>query len=162
MRHPIDPAAPIMARLHELGIPARLPRDRFLVYRFVHGDRLLYVGVTCSPRGRWVSHKRTAGWWQLVTHVLLEWHPDENSALRSEVAAIRTEAPEFNIRSAKFMRSSCAPHELPARNVPLSLSRSRSKRGSERRDVVPIHRRLGRRASAMDGRFAASSIGGGL
>lgn len=54
------------------------------------------------------------------------------------------------------MRRSRTAPELLASNVPLSLSKSR--RGSERgrSDVVPIHRHLGRRASAMDDRASSA------
>lgn len=127
MRHAFDPTAPVMKQLRVLGIPEHLAYRQFMVYRFMHGQTLLYVGVTCAPRGRFCSHSRSAGWWPLVTDVLIEWHLSERSALASEVAAIRSEAPEFNIRSApRLMSSACAPQTLLTRNVSTSLSKSLS------------------------------------
>ena len=101
MNHPITPAENLMAQLRAVGLPEHLSRGQFMVYRFKDSaGHLLYVGVTCSPRARWQAHKNRAKWWPRVASVSVEWHPTEYQALDSEVAAIRSEQPLFNVRSA--------------------------------------------------------------
>ena len=114
MKAAFDPSVPIMGQLRAIGIPEHLPVHQAMVYRFRDEmERLLYVGVTVSPRGRWQSHKKRAEWWSLVRSVSIETHPHERAALDAEVVAIKAERPIYNRRSstAPLMRRSCGAHE---------------------------------------------------
>lgn len=133
-----------MAQLRAMGLPEHLPHGQVMVYRFLDSNEvLLYVGITVAPCGRWQSHKKRSAWWSLAATVLIEWHGHERDALRFEVQAIREELPLFNKRSAvpEFMSNHCTPHTLLSRNVPLSLSRSRSRslRGRSRASMHLPH-----------------------
>lgn len=57
---------------------------------------LLYVGVSMAPRRRWKEHRTWMWWWPQVADKTTEWYPDEATARRAELAAIRTELPRFN------------------------------------------------------------------
>ena len=114
MKHPIDPSAPIMRQLRKMRIPEHLPVEQAMVYRFFDkGGRLLYIGVTVSPRGRWQSHKIRTHWWREVVSVSVKFYPHERAALDAEVAAIKSEKPTWNRRSvpALLVRDSCTSHE---------------------------------------------------
>jgi len=102
MKHQINPSKPLAAQLRAVGLnqpcPA-WPKRISILYRFFdRAGRLLYVGITVNPPGRWQAHKRKAVWWPLVDHVAVEWHLTE-APLDEEVAVIRSEHPIFNKRS---------------------------------------------------------------
>lgn len=70
-----------------------------LVYRiFDASGRLLYVGITWTPRERWRRHRKRADWWPSVAAAAIECHPSEQDALRAELAAIKAENPIHNKR----------------------------------------------------------------
>lgn len=139
MKHSIDPTAPIMGQLRALGIPEHLPVEQSMLYRFYgEADRLLYVGVTVAPRGRWQAHKTRAPWWSDVRSVHVELHPHERAALDAEVVAIKAELPAFNRRSAPaaLVQSSCAAHEFRVRPSFAILPRVGGGVGGRGEDVV--------------------------
>lgn len=99
MKYLIDPNAPIMGQLRFMDMPEHLPAHEAIVYRFFDdGNRLLYLGVTVSPRGRWQAHKKTE-WWASVRSVVVNHYPYARAALDVEDAAIKAERPAFNRRS---------------------------------------------------------------
>lgn len=69
------------------------------LYRFrdVTG-KLLYVGITLDPAGRFQRHERRAPWWTDVATITIEPYPDRASVLAAEVAAIHAEIPAHNIQ----------------------------------------------------------------
>lgn len=71
-----------------------VPHD---VYRCfdAHGV-LLYVGATNSYAQRMCHHRVRTGWWADVVVIDREAHPDRDSALRAESAAIFRETPVHN------------------------------------------------------------------
>lgn len=81
------------------------------LYRLYDGqDRLLYVGVTIRSLGeRFTAHASSKPWWGEVVGVHLEWFSHNAAALEAERAAIRTERPTHNIRSASLTASSVSP-----------------------------------------------------
>lgn len=72
-----------------------------VLYRFfdAEGD-LLYVGITWNPYRRWQRHANKAAWFGSAVRVTCEVFPNEWTALKAEVAAIHSERPIFNLRSA--------------------------------------------------------------
>lgn len=73
--------------------------ERTALYRFFGGDgQLLYVGITDRPGRRWETHMRRKPWWLDVQRQELEWHPDRETAMAAEVAAILNECPRYNLR----------------------------------------------------------------
>jgi predicted GIY-YIG superfamily endonuclease len=71
---------------------------RCAVYRLYAADEaLLYVGAAEDLERRWKHHFYTQPWWQEVQRKAVEWHPDRETALAIERAAIKAERPRFNI-----------------------------------------------------------------
>lgn len=67
------------------------------VYRLYADRELLYIGATSNIARRYRQHQRTTPWIHEVTRVDLETLPDRDSALAAEAAAIRSEAPKYNV-----------------------------------------------------------------
>lgn len=75
------------------------------LYRFFDEDgALLYVGISVNPLGRWDQH-RAKTWWRDVRTATIEPCESREAALEAEMAAIRAESPEHNIRRGVVMRS---------------------------------------------------------
>lgn len=113
IRHAINPSQSMLDQARRLGFPEPLPYQQTILYRFFDvDDALLYVGVTKRPSERWTAHRRTSAWWPSVAFLAFEIHPHDRAALDAETAAIRTELPLFNKRSAPAFRrdSSRAAH----------------------------------------------------
>jgi predicted GIY-YIG superfamily endonuclease len=73
------------------------PRRLTTVYRlFDANDRLLYVGTSAEPQGRWEQHAREKLWWSAVTRAEVDWHPSRTDAMAAERAAIQNENPLHN------------------------------------------------------------------
>lgn len=67
------------------------------VYRFFDADdRLLYVGITDDPKGRWKAHAKREWWHQVARHAIT-WHDTRADALAAEAAAIASEGPLHNV-----------------------------------------------------------------
>jgi predicted GIY-YIG superfamily endonuclease len=74
--------------------------DRTALYRFFGADgALLYVGITMSPVTRFRTHSKESAWWVEVDHsrTLVEWLDCRDLASAAEQAAIKTEAPRYNV-----------------------------------------------------------------
>lgn len=68
------------------------------LYRFFDtGGRLLYVGIATDPQVRWYAHREEKSWWLEVAHETIDWFPDRLSAKAAEKAAIKSEAPLYNV-----------------------------------------------------------------
>lgn len=68
------------------------------LYRFFDASgQLLYVGITCNPGKRFDQHRGGKSWWDEIASIRLESHPSRESLLDAERAAIREEAPLYNI-----------------------------------------------------------------
>ena len=93
------------AYLIELGVKSGVTTslaERTALYRFYDADgQLLYVGITDRPGRRWETHMRRKRWWPAVHRQTLEWHPDRETAMAAEVAAIVNECPRHNIRHSE-------------------------------------------------------------
>lgn len=75
-----------------------LTTQNHVLYRFYAADgALLYVGITADPVSRWRSHRGEKPWWHEVTNITLEVHPDRETVLTAETAAIQNESPRYNI-----------------------------------------------------------------
>lgn len=65
-------------------------------------DRLLYVGVTSNPVGRFSTHRHKKDWWRSqVVRIELEWLPSRTHAFAAEKVAIATENPIHNVSRPK-------------------------------------------------------------
>ncbi|GAA3267945.1 GIY-YIG nuclease family protein [Streptomyces lavendulae] len=74
------------------------PAVRTALYRLCgHDERLLYVGISEAPLRRWPEHAGDKAWWPEVANFSLEWFESRPAAHAAEVAAIRTEAPKYNV-----------------------------------------------------------------
>jgi excinuclease UvrABC nuclease subunit len=65
-----------------------------------NGD-LLYVGISNNALSRLSQHKNNASWFDNISRIEMESHPNREAALKAEKVAIRTEKPFFNISSTK-------------------------------------------------------------
>jgi hypothetical protein len=75
--------------------PSRVPK----AYLYRHWDaegKLLYVGVTTSPRARTRQHLKDSRWIDLSVEMTVEPHPSRAAAEEAEAAAITSERPLFN------------------------------------------------------------------
>lgn len=67
------------------------------VYRlYDSAGELLYVGVAGKPQARFKHHARKRRWWPEAARRDIQWHPDRETALQVEAAAIRSEQPRYN------------------------------------------------------------------
>ena len=82
--------------LQQAGVRGGLVAPTALYRLFDEGGRLLYVGVTQRLERRFAAHRREKPWWGLVDYSELEWFDRRQDALAAEMAAIKTEHPEFN------------------------------------------------------------------
>lgn len=79
-----------------------VPVGQHVLYRFYDSDdELLYVGITWNPFRRWAVHYRKAVWFGSAVRVTCVMFPKLWLALEAEVAAIHSEKPHFNLRSAR-------------------------------------------------------------
>jgi hypothetical protein len=75
------------------------------VYRMYDREgRLLYVGMALYVRIRLAAHRNNQPWFNMVSKVDTERHPDRDSAADAEAAAIRDEAPIFNVLGKRSRR----------------------------------------------------------
>lgn len=88
---------------------------RTALYRYFDaGDRLLYVGISDSPKQRWGQHKTTKPWASEVAVREVEWFPTRAEAAAVELVAIRVEKPIYNFRDT--------PKMFPKKFNPLPLA----------------------------------------
>ncbi|MEU3665778.1 GIY-YIG nuclease family protein [Streptomyces virginiae] len=74
------------------------PGTRTALYRLRNDRcRLLYVGISDAPLRRWPEHAKDKEWWPEVADFSLEWFESRGAALAAEAAAIRAEAPKYNV-----------------------------------------------------------------
>lgn len=67
------------------------------LYRFFDGeDRLLYIGITVNPGGRFGQHSDDKPWWSEIARIAMEPHPDRGAVLEAERRAIVSERPRYN------------------------------------------------------------------
>ena len=70
------------------------------VYRqWGYDGRLLYIGATADPEKRYHQHTLTTAWYHEIERVELTEYPTGPAAYAAEKAAIRAEAPKYNIKS---------------------------------------------------------------
>lgn len=68
------------------------------LYRFWDdNNNLLYVGITVHLPNRVAQHRGEKEWWTEIATITIEHHPDRESVLEAEHAAIRTEHPVWNV-----------------------------------------------------------------
>lgn len=85
---------------------------RTAMYRlFDEAGQLLYVGIAVNPDTRWSTHAREKTWWPQVARRTVEWFDDRPSAEAAEVAAIASEAPQFNVEHSTTRRRGDAKAE---------------------------------------------------
>lgn len=84
---------------------AEIETKHHSLYRFYdEAGILLYVGISVNPLGRWDQH-RTKTWWRDVRTATIEPCESREAALDAELAAIRAENPQHNIRRGAVMRA---------------------------------------------------------
>lgn len=78
---------------------ARLAARPTLVYRlYDRQDKLLYVGITVEPEGRFRYHRsQNRHWWHDVDHVIWEEHDNREEAKYAEAVAMILERPRHNV-----------------------------------------------------------------
>lgn len=70
-----------------------------VVYRLFASDgQLLYVGATSHFHRRMKEHRQKSVWWRWAARSTVTRYPSMAEALAAEAAAIRDEAPTFNLR----------------------------------------------------------------
>lgn len=74
-----------------------------VLYRFFDAEGvLLYVGITCNPGTRMMTHARQKSWWSQVASSTMQ-HLDSREALEdAERLAIRSEFPKYNLCGARW------------------------------------------------------------
>jgi hypothetical protein len=72
-------------------------REPTTLYRFYHGPRLLYVGITGNVRHRVNQHSGEKPWWQETTYATMEHFDCREDAAWAEKKAIEDEHPRYNI-----------------------------------------------------------------
>jgi predicted GIY-YIG superfamily endonuclease len=69
------------------------------LYRHFDKDgRLLYVGISLSAVQRLGQHRYGACWFDQITTVTIEQHPDRKAVEAAEREAIKREKPIFNVQ----------------------------------------------------------------
>ena len=69
-----------------------------VLYRFYSAENeLLYVGITVNAPARFAQHRAEKPWWLSVARIELEQHPDRDTVLAAERAAIIAERPLHNV-----------------------------------------------------------------
>lgn len=58
--------------------------------------RLLYVGISISAGTRTEQHRRASAWFEDVTRIEIQWHPNRAAAEAAEWKAIKNEKPLYN------------------------------------------------------------------
>ena len=94
-----------------------------ILYRHFDADRtLLYIGCTDTAklRTRHRAHEARSRWWRFVRHVELEQTADRRAAALAETAAIRAEAPIFNVRSGVSSQARREADYVASRDNPAS------------------------------------------
>lgn len=83
----------------QLGAIRRRDTDGpHVLYRmFDRSERLLYVGITLNPPGRFRGHQGEKAWWDQVATVTLEQHENRRALEIAETNAIIAERPLHNI-----------------------------------------------------------------
>lgn len=90
-------------RAHNLSGPSCL-------YRFFDAQGvLLYVGIAKDPVVRERQHAQHSTWHAHARSRTIEWFEDRESALAAERAAIRDEAPVFNVVGARGLPAPYTP-----------------------------------------------------
>lgn len=80
-----------------------MSRERTTLYRF-HGaaGTLLYIGITLRLPVRLGEHEQWQPWWDEVVGATFEHYPTRREAERAELAAIRAEAPKYNVTGTEL------------------------------------------------------------
>lgn len=87
---------------------ADLADRRTMLYRYFDAEgRLLYVGITMSPKGRHRLHDLRSPHVKYATHISFEWYPDRETARDAELDAIRSEGPVFNREGVDELVAAC-------------------------------------------------------
>lgn len=118
------------AREVESRVCYREPTATCLYRLFDDADRLLYIGITRRRLSeRFNGHAREKPWWNRATQVAVEWFDSDHAALAAEVAAIRSEQPIHNKRSARL--SERLTESFSERHRSDSPPRARADQGGE-------------------------------
>ncbi len=73
------------------------PEPTALYRMFDKQERLLYIGISKNPDGRWKAHRdNREPWVGQVASRTVEWHDSRALALKAEAEAISAERPRFN------------------------------------------------------------------
>lgn len=68
------------------------------LYRFFdRNERLLYIGITSSPKDRFRQHAESKSWWPQVATRQITFYPTRADLAAAEIAAIKRERPMYNI-----------------------------------------------------------------
>ncbi len=104
------------------------------LYRFYdHAGDLLYVGITGDGKSRFGAHRRSKPWWDEVTRIEIERHPNRDTARSAEVRAIREEKPRYNIADVQ-----AEGPELDAATAAVDAPRGRGGSTSSRGLARPV------------------------
>ena len=91
------------------------PPVRHALYRFFsHDDALLYIGISCTPGSRWSSHSVDKPWWEEVAKITVRAFQSRQAALDAERAAIKAEAPRYNVQHNGNGNGGGNGHQQPA------------------------------------------------
>ncbi|MGW1950255.1 hypothetical protein ACWCRC_38875 [Streptomyces sp. NPDC001940] len=90
------------------------PSGRTALYRLFDGcDRLIYVGISNSPRSRWAGHAADKPWWPDVATREIEWFDTRANAERAERREIGAHCPKWNVAPGMPDRSGLETRRVP-------------------------------------------------
>lgn len=110
---------------------------------------LLYVGVSLNVAQRMSQHRAVKPWWTDVARIELEHYDTRGRVLAAELAAIRAEAPLYNVQYAERP----ALVEAPPQTSAAELRRQRAAlRRTERKITAAVSERQAAEAAVEDAR----------
>jgi hypothetical protein len=75
---------------------ATWPHELHYVYELWSGDKCLYVGCSSRLGQRLTAHRRDREWWNDITHIEVNVHPNYVAGRRAEAALIMKLDPTHN------------------------------------------------------------------
>jgi predicted GIY-YIG superfamily endonuclease len=105
------------------------------VYRMYDADGgLLWIGTSLNVPSRLAQHRSERGWWPEVARIDIQHFDDLRVAARTEVEAIKLEAPRYNKAASEFQYHASTREEYQQRRRDAKL-RSRGRVAARRAEI---------------------------
>ncbi|MEU1673383.1 GIY-YIG nuclease family protein [Streptomyces roseifaciens] len=116
----------------------RAEGDEVALYRLFDANcKLLYVGISKDPMGRWREHVVANSWWRDVAEYSVTWYPTRVEARAAEKTALASENAKHNVHSAPchgaYWRAALGTPEARAQRAARARQSSKGLRSNERR-----------------------------